>query len=213
MDKLKKFLSGNEGDDDSSTNGIIPNLESATKLSWSTRIQCFVFCFVLGLIISLLGSLALFLGKGISLFAFFYTLGNIVSMLSTCFLMGPVNQIKKMFASTRIVATIMVFVMICLTLFAALYLKLNGLALLFLILQWLAMTWYSLSYIPYARDLVKKSFDSCIAWKCSNCTFLPYGKKPWCELTLLSIMFSVCSVLYLCYRSSFYWHNSTDWLD
>lgn len=39
---------------------------------------------------------------------------------STCFLMGPVNQLKKMFAETRIIATILVFVTIGLTLFAAL---------------------------------------------------------------------------------------------
>jgi len=35
--------------------------------------------------------------------------------------MGPFNQLKKMFASTRIIATILVFVSIALTLFAALH--------------------------------------------------------------------------------------------
>jgi hypothetical protein len=34
--------------------------------------------------------------------------------------MGPVNQMKKMFAPTRIVATIMIFVSFALTLYAAL---------------------------------------------------------------------------------------------
>ena len=116
------------------------------SLSWSTRIQGFIICFVLGLLISILASLALFLHKGISLFVIFYTTGNVVSMLryiyfsefvfisnksftfctnliffSTCFLMGPVNQLKRMFAETRIFATILVFVMMGLTLFAALY--------------------------------------------------------------------------------------------
>lgn len=38
-----------------------------------------------------------------------------------------------------------------------------GLALLFVIIQSLAMTWYSLSYIPYARDAVKKTISTCIA--------------------------------------------------
>lgn len=38
---------------------------------------------------------------------------------STCFLMGPVNQIKKMFAPTRIVATVIVAVSFAITLFAA----------------------------------------------------------------------------------------------
>lgn len=38
---------------------------------------------------------------------------------STCFLMGPVNQIKKMFAPTRVVATVIVVVSFAITLFAA----------------------------------------------------------------------------------------------
>lgn len=68
---------------------------------------------------SFLGSFALFFHKGLTIFAVFYTLGNVVSIASTCFLMGPFNQFKKMFASTRIVATIVVIVSFGMTLFAA----------------------------------------------------------------------------------------------
>lgn len=32
------------------------------------------------------------------------------TLFSTCFLMGPMNQLKKMFAKTRIIATILVLV-------------------------------------------------------------------------------------------------------
>lgn len=42
------------------------------------------------------------------------------SYYSTLFLMGPVNQVKKMFAKTRIIATITVMVMIVFTLVAGL---------------------------------------------------------------------------------------------
>ncbi|XP_014239290.1 vesicle transport protein SFT2B [Cimex lectularius] len=159
MDKLKRFLNGDERDDDSST-GILPDLDTRS-LSWKTRITGFIVCFILGLIISLFGVLSLFFHKGLTMYALFYTLGNIISILSTCFLMGPVNQLKKMFNQTRVVATITVFVMMGLTLFAAIT-KHAGLSLLFMILQWCAMVWYSLSYIPYARDAVKKTFESCI---------------------------------------------------
>ncbi|KAJ8869131.1 hypothetical protein PR048_030699 [Dryococelus australis] len=138
-------------------------LMDATTLSWSTRIKGFIICFVCGILCSLLGSLALFLGKGLVLFGVFYTLGNVISMASTCFLMGPVNQVKKMFAPTRVIATILVIVLFGLTLFAAIGLHKAGLTLLFIILQSLAMTWYSLSYIPYARDAVKKTVSACIA--------------------------------------------------
>lgn len=37
-----------------------------------------------------------------------------------------------------------------------------GLALLCIIIQSLAMTWYSLSYIPWARDAVKKTITTCV---------------------------------------------------
>lgn len=46
---------------------------------------------------------------------------------STCFLMGPVKQIKKMFSSSRIIATIIALVMIVFTLVAAIGVsKLSG---------------------------------------------------------------------------------------
>ncbi|KAF6208248.1 hypothetical protein GE061_016700 [Apolygus lucorum] len=161
MDKLRRFLNGDDRDDDSTT-GIFPNMD-ATTLSWETRIKGFILCFVVGIIISLFGSLSLFLGKGLTLFAVFYTLGNIVSLLSTCFLMGPVNQVKKMFAPTRVVATVVALSMIVVTFIVAIHLKNAPLSLLCMILQWLAMTWYSISYIPYARDAVRKTFETCIA--------------------------------------------------
>lgn len=160
MDKLKRFLSGNEQCDEES--GIIPQVMDQTTLSWSTRIKGFTICFIIGILCSFLGAFALFLQKGLPVFAVFYSLGNIISLTSTCFLMGPCNQLKKMFAATRIIATIVMFVAIALTLFAAIRLEKAGLALLFIIIQSLAMTWYSLSYIPYARDAVRKAVESCI---------------------------------------------------
>ncbi|CAL7951944.1 unnamed protein product [Xylocopa violacea] len=166
MDKLRRALSGSDQCDEES--GIITQTDvdfmvmDQSTLSWSTRIKGFAICFIVGILCSFLGSFALFLHKGLTVFAVFYTLGNIISLASTCFLMGPFNQFKKMFAATRVIATILVFVTIAMTLFAALHLKNPGLALLFIIIQSLAMTWYSLSYIPYARDAVKKTMESCI---------------------------------------------------
>ncbi|XP_014298739.1 vesicle transport protein SFT2A isoform X2 [Microplitis demolitor] len=160
MDKLRRALSGHDQCDEES--GIMTQISDGTTLSWSTRIKGFAICFIIGILLSFLGSFALFLHKGLTVFAVFYTLGNIVSLMSTCFLMGPVNQLKKMFASTRIIATLIVILALIMTLYAAIKLDKPGLALLFIIIQSLAMTWYSLSYIPYARDAVKKTVESCI---------------------------------------------------
>ncbi|XP_044735553.1 vesicle transport protein SFT2B [Chrysoperla carnea] len=160
MDKLRRVLSGDDQPDEES--GIFSQLNDASTLSWSTRIKGFIACFIIGILLSLLGSFALFLQRGLPTFAIFYTLGNIVSMLSTCFLMGPFNQVKRMFAPTRAIATIIVIIAFAMTLFSAIVLGKAGLALLFIIIQFLAMTWYSLSYIPYARDAVKKTIETCI---------------------------------------------------
>ncbi|XP_055376640.1 vesicle transport protein SFT2A [Condylostylus longicornis] len=162
MDKLRSVLSGRESTPEEESN-IITQINNASTLSWSTRIKGFCILFVLGIFLSFLGSLSLFLKSGFVTFGVFYTLGNITSLLSTCFLMGPVKQFKKMLAPTRLIATIVVFVMIVLTLIAAIVIQKNGLVLLFIIIQFLAMTWYSLSYIPYARDAVIKTFETCIA--------------------------------------------------
>ncbi|XP_071530229.1 vesicle transport protein SFT2A isoform X2 [Panulirus ornatus] len=164
MDKLRKALSGREttDDQDEERGNIITQVIDNNSLSWGTRVKGFAICFVLGFVFSFMGSGFLFLPKGMTLFAIFYTLGNIMALTSTCFLMGPVNQCKKMFAKTRIIATIVMFVALIMTLVAAFALKKRALAMLMVVIQFLAMTWYSLSYIPYARDAAKKCFASCI---------------------------------------------------
>lgn len=112
---------------------------------------------------SIMGSFFLTIpGKGLLLFALFYTFGNILSMFSTLFLMGPWKQLKKMFNETRVLATCGVILFMILTLLAALKWHKKGLAILFCICQFVSFTWYSLSYIPYARDAVKKTVTSCI---------------------------------------------------
>ncbi|XP_014230110.1 vesicle transport protein SFT2B isoform X1 [Trichogramma pretiosum] len=161
MDKLKSFFNGEE-DTVEEQNGIMSQVSDTMKLSKTTRIKGFIICFVVGILLSVLGSFALFL-KGLTTYGVLYTLGNIISLASTCFLMGPVNQLKKMFASTRIIATIIVFVSFGLTLYAALGLHNPILALVFILIQSFAMLWYSLSYIPYARDAVKKTVEAIIA--------------------------------------------------
>ncbi|KFO29121.1 Vesicle transport protein SFT2B [Fukomys damarensis] len=147
MDKLKKVLSGQDTED---RNGLSEAVE-ASSLSWGTRIKGFIACFAIGILCSLLGTFLLWVpGKGMSLFAVFYTMGNIASIGSTIFLMGPMKQLKRMFEPTRLIATILVLLCFALTLCSAFWWKKKVLALIFCILQSLALTWYSLSFIPFA---------------------------------------------------------------
>nr|CAH0102369.1 unnamed protein product [Daphnia galeata] len=160
MDKLRRALSGNDGGDEE--RGFVAQVVESSSLGWGTRVKGFIACFVIGIVLSVIGSVCLFFPRGLVAFSVFYTTGNIVALVSTCFLMGPLNQCKKMFSPTRVVATVLVFVCLIMTLLSAFLWKKHGLALVFCIIQFLAMTWYSLSYIPYARDLVKKTVSTCI---------------------------------------------------
>ncbi|KAK2540905.1 Sft2d2, partial [Columba guinea] len=135
MDKLKRVLSGRDTEEPSGLSEVI----DATSLGWGTRVKGFIACFAIGCLCSLLGSCLLWVPKkGLTLFAVFYTLGNIASIGSTLFLMGPMKQLKRMFEPTRLIATIVM-----------LWRK-QGLALLFCILQFFALAWYSISFIPFA---------------------------------------------------------------
>ncbi|NWR69885.1 SFT2A protein, partial [Centropus unirufus] len=82
----------------------------ASTLSFGTRVRWFAICFVAGIVCSILGTALLWLPKGIKLFAVFYTLGNIAALASTCFLMGPLKQLKAMFEPKRLLATVVMLV-------------------------------------------------------------------------------------------------------
>lgn len=74
------------------------------------------------------------------------------------FLMGPCAQMKRMFDTVRIAATIIYLVAIALTLYFA-FSKLKAKIIPVVacgIVQLLALLWYSLSYIPYARTMARK---------------------------------------------------------
>lgn len=90
-------------------------------------------------------------------FAIPYAFGAIASLCASLFLMGPVSQCKSMFAKTRIIATICYLLSIVLTLVMAIELKSQVGTLFAIVFQLCALFWYSISFIPYARD----AFCSC----------------------------------------------------
>ncbi|CAI4229916.1 unnamed protein product [Auanema sp. JU1783] len=132
-----------------------------TSLSWDTRIQCFVGCFLLSIISSICANYLLLLTK-LTGFCIMTSIGAVLSLSSTCFLMGPIGQIKKMFDSSRWLASVLYITLILATLIAGLLLKNAPLAVICTIGQYLAMAWYSLSYIPYARETVARVVCSCV---------------------------------------------------
>ncbi|CAO1632464.1 unnamed protein product [Sympodiomycopsis kandeliae] len=124
------------------------------ELTRRQRLIGFVSCTIGGFALSLIGSILLFVGA-LAIFAVLYSVGILVGLVGTGFLIGFLKQCKMMFKPVRIVATIILFVAFAMVWIAAFAIHSEILALVFVIVLWLAYLWYCLSYIPYARDAVK----------------------------------------------------------
>ncbi|KAG8886468.1 hypothetical protein FRB97_002979 [Tulasnella sp. 331] len=139
------------------TDGQLFESDSAFNFLGLTRTQRlygFFGCMALGFILSLLGSLLLLTGS-LGLFAVLYGIGTIVSLVGTGFLVGFGSQIKQMFKPVRVVATLILLAAIGLIFVGAFIIKNDLLCIIFVIIEYLAYAWYTLSYIPYARSAVK----------------------------------------------------------
>lgn len=90
------------------------------------------------------------------------TVGNIISLSGACFLSGPRAQTRKMFHETRRIASVVYLSCMLITLLVAFlctgFKWQAPLMIILMITQYVAVTWYCLSYIPFARDAVKKAF-------------------------------------------------------
>lgn len=126
-------------------------------LTRTQRLYGFVGCYALGLVLSVLGTVMLFIG-GLASFAVLYALGTVVSLIGTGFLIGFTKQLKLMFKPVRVVATIVFLAMVVMIFISAFVLGSGTLCIIFVILEYLAFLWYTLSYIPYARSAVLKVF-------------------------------------------------------
>ena len=129
-------------------------------LSYATRMMGFAFCFLLGLLLSLT-SMSSFAGVLVGHpgpFAFKYTLGNVLSICSYCFLVGPKHQCAGMFAPQRRSATLAFLVSLAVTLVSVFYLRSFFVTVSAIVLQFVAMVYYALSYIPYGHAMCSRVF-------------------------------------------------------
>eukprot|EP00735_Rhodelphis_limneticus_P015508 TRINITY_DN9789_c0_g1::TRINITY_DN9789_c0_g1_i1::g.4878::m.4878 TRINITY_DN9789_c0_g1::TRINITY_DN9789_c0_g1_i1::g.4878 ORF type:complete len:170 (+),score=35.16,sp/Q8VD57/SFT2B_MOUSE/41.14/2e-28,Got1/PF04178.7/4.1e-24,Bax1-I/PF01027.15/0.025,ABC2_membrane_5/PF13346.1/0.19,DUF4133/PF13571.1/2.5e+03,DUF4133/PF13571.1/0.071,PGG/PF13962.1/0.21,PGG/PF13962.1/1.2e+02,PGG/PF13962.1/9.8e+02,DUF2207/PF09972.4/77 TRINITY_DN9789_c0_g1_i1:119-628(+) len=145
-------------------------LDDMVSLSKKQRVYGFVGCMALGFIFSCIGTIfliQLITGNPIP-FAFCYTIGNLLSLGSSFFLVGPFKQVQRMVEKTRILATFVYFFAMGLTLYLAIKQPLpttgaNAIVIILLIIvQAMAMFWYTLSYIPYARQCVKTTIKNMV---------------------------------------------------
>ena len=85
------------------------------------------------------------------------TVGNLIALAGSCFLSGPRAQMTRMFHETRKWATVAYLGSLFLTLIVA-FSNLPGpkgfVLLLLMDIQYIAILWYTLSYIPFARETI-----------------------------------------------------------
>ncbi|XP_059656242.1 uncharacterized protein LOC132303138 isoform X2 [Cornus florida] len=158
-----KMLVGMEADDEpaaeeESSFAFMDDFNRNCTLSTKQRLYGFVICFVTGLSCTFLSILVFFnpIKFGIT-----FTFGNLLSLGSTAFLIGPKRQVTMMLDPVRIYATAMYLASLIVALFCALYVHNKLLTLLAILLEFGALIWYSLSYIPFARSMVSKVMVAC----------------------------------------------------
>jgi hypothetical protein len=98
-------------------------------------------------------------------FVFTSTIGNIVSLSGACFLSGPRSQANKMFHPSRRIASILYLSSMAITFLIAF--TCSGfswqapLMVILVFTQYICIAWYCMSYIPFARQWVKRH---CTRW-------------------------------------------------
>lgn len=89
----------------------------------------------------------------ITAFVVCLSLGTMTMLVSTLFLLGPVQQCKRIVHPSRLLA-FGLFIMFWILAVIAGFKHKTFAAVLFAVLEMLAFVWYALSYIPYARTLI-----------------------------------------------------------
>ena len=88
--------------------------------------------------------------------AFKYTFGNLLSICSSAFLVGPAKQCRDMATPERRTASAVYVLSLLATLLSVFVLKWQLVSFLLIIIQFCALTWYMLSYVPYGQVCLKK---------------------------------------------------------
>lgn len=144
--------------EEESSFAFMDDFNRSCTLSYQQRLYGFATCLVAGIACTLLSMLVFFnpIKFGIT-----FSFGNLLSIGSTVFLIGPKRQVTMMLDPVRIYATAIYFASIIIALFCALYVHNKLLTLLAIFLEFGALIWYSLSYIPFARSMVSKVMVAC----------------------------------------------------
>ncbi|CAL1125797.1 unnamed protein product, partial [Cladocopium goreaui] len=140
------------------------------SLTLRQRIVGWLTCFGLGVLLELTGfgrGIHALVGgeKGAERFAILYSLGNFLALVGTLFLAGPSRQLRRMGREKRWLVSLCFVCSMFLTLLVAfLPGQWHGRTLILLLLvlvQWAALIWYTLSYIPFGQRTALAALRGC----------------------------------------------------
>jgi len=133
---------------------VLDEFNDITRLSFRKRILA---CIILALVGAAFCGISTMFMLSPRVFAKFYTLGSIMILSSSTLLLGWKRQYDSVTSSqTRMVAAIIYFSSLFITLYAALGLRSSILALICIIFQLGAALWYLLTYIPMGNSVFFK---------------------------------------------------------
>ncbi|KAF8073233.1 ACX4 [Scenedesmus sp. PABB004] len=165
MDRVKALVgAGPPPEPETLPQQLLRTVDEATTLTWKQRAIGFGITFGLGLLFSFLvrssgtarrSSLMFLWTLQMTKFAVLYSFGSVLSMGSTMFLVGPTKQCKNMVQPHRALATVVYLASIAATLAVAFTIGSAILVIFLLIIQFMAMVWYCVTYIPAGMEAAR----------------------------------------------------------
>ncbi|KYR00597.1 ethanolamine kinase A [Tieghemostelium lacteum] len=136
-------------------------VQQQTTLSYFQRITIFLIFIALGVAFIIMSTFFIITPR---IFAKFYTAGSIFIIIGLVVLVGVKKHLQNMFSSTeRFYSSIIYALSVAATLYSALSLRSTPLTFIFVITQFLAIIWYSLSYIPFGQTMLKSLVSKIIS--------------------------------------------------
>ncbi|KAM9995066.1 hypothetical protein ACTFIY_001271 [Dictyostelium cf. discoideum] len=133
-------------------------LQESSSLTYFQRLTGFIICLVIGVIFLGMSTMVLFIPKQ---FAKFYSLGSLSIIIGLVILVGVKKQIANIMSSKeRLYSTILYIGSIFATIYFALSLQSTILTLIFVVIQFITVIWYSLSYIPFGQSMITGTFST-----------------------------------------------------
>uniref|UniRef100_A0A7S0YNV7 Vesicle transport protein n=1 Tax=Hemiselmis tepida TaxID=464990 RepID=A0A7S0YNV7_9CRYP len=172
-EQMKTLITGQHKEPETAADYV----EEAMTMSYRNRLIAFVICLASGVFFTALSTLMLpMIVIKPHKFAVSYSLGNLLMLGSTAFLVGPKKQIQNMCQGHRALASSSYVAAMVGTIYSALWLRVWIMVLACIGVQFAALVWYSLSYIPFGRQLAArflkpavKLLSACLARVCGCC--------------------------------------------